>query len=147
MRQPQVADNYMQRCINKIGEKNKMQCKVVSPVTGEVIKTYSIRNFRDGGSEFSVKDNLLAGEEAKYQKMIEKAGKVSATVKKPVEKIIKEVEKKQAEKPVVEPIIEEKAEPKVVEKKPQKRNKPKAIIEEKVKKEPQAPDNFNFGFF
>ena len=130
-----------------------MHAKVVCPTCGEICKTGSIRNFRHCGLEYSVKENLLSGEEEKFKKLVEKrTGKPTKAVKpvkdeKPVEKIVEKVEAKQAEKPVVAPIIEEKPEPpeeKKVQKK--KKKKKKSEIEEKIVKE-DVVEVSNFGFF
>ena len=124
-----------------------MQCKVVCPVCGEVAKTYSINTFRHCGAQYSVEANLLAGEQAKYEKMVVKE-KGSATPEKPaVEKPVVEktvAKKPVAEKPATEAIIEEKP-PEVVKPKPRKPKK-KSEIEEKTKPEPEN-FNGNFGFF
>ena len=125
-----------------------MQCKVVCPKCGDVVKTYSINNFRHCGTQFDVESNLLAGEAEKYQKMMEKEGKKVPVVEKekPVEKIVEKLEEKKNDTPVVEPIIEEKPEP-VVEKKVVKKRKKKSVIVEKDKKEIPAEDVYSFGFF
>ena len=123
-----------------------MRCKVVCPVCGDVVSTYSINNFRHCGAQYDVKANLLAGEDAKYQKMVVKEGGAApekpTVVKPPVEKPVE----KPAEKPVEKPaaaIIEEKP-PEVVKPKPQKRIK-KAQIEEKAAV--VELEVTNFGFF
>ena len=117
-----------------------MQCKVVCPVCGDVVKTYSVNNFRHCGAQYDVKANLLAGEEAKYQKMVVKEGGTAPekpVVEKPVAK------KPAAEKPATEAIIEEKP-PEVVKPKPP-RTKKKSEIEEKAPV--VEPEITNFGFF
>jgi hypothetical protein len=100
-----------------------MQCKVVCPQCGDITKTYSIKNFRHCGAQYGVEANLLAGEEAKYAKMVKKYGKEVEPAKtpkvedkKPVEEIVKKVEEKRNDTPVVAPIIEEKPEPPIEKK-------------------------------
>ena len=46
--------------------------KVVSPITGDIKRTSSTSKFRSEGMEFSVKDNLVPGEEPKYEKAVSK---------------------------------------------------------------------------
>jgi hypothetical protein len=126
-----------------------MQCKVVCPKCGDLVKTYSINNFRHCGTQFDVKNNLLTGEEGKYQKMVEKEEGVKPKVEKPVEKIVEKVKEKEAEKPVVEPIIEEKKkvvkEPQVPESsRKRKKQKVRSEIEEKVKKEAVVEEGWGF---
>lgn len=129
-----------------------MKCKVVSPVTGEIVRTSSIREFRDSGQQFSVKENLLAGELPKYEKMVKKYAAEDETRKeeKPTgsqepsgraEKVLEKVVEKEKEKETTQPIIEEKPEPVVSKKKVVKKRKPK--IEEKK----EVVEEVNFGFF
>lgn len=128
-----------------------MRCKAVCPQCGEIVRTYSVNNFRHCGSQYSVKDNLLAGETEKFQKMVEKEGKPVEKVKpkvdekKPLEKIVEKVEEKKNETPNVAPIIVEKVvEPKVKT----GRKIKKSEIEEKPKpKELPTEDVYSFGFF
>ena len=137
-----------------------MQTKCVCPECGDVVKTYSINNFRHCGTQFDVESNLLAGEQAKYQKMVEKYGKEvskAPVVKeaKPVEKIVEKVEEKKNDTPIVEPIIEEKVvEPKVEpSRKRKKKKKPEIVEKVEMVKSGTEPSDFsdytgeNFGFF
>lgn len=139
-----------------------MKCKTVCPSCGEIYRTSSIGSFRHCGSQYSVKENLLAGETPKYEKMVAKyAAMDAAEGKVPKEKVVKpeaepseeqrKIEKKIQEKvnekpttPKVEPIIEEKppAEKKVVERpvSEKKSRKPR----EKPAPKPEIGENFGF---
>ena len=127
----------------------KMKCKCVCPKCGEIVRTSSIGGFRHCGSQYNVQASLLAGEQAKYDKMVIKyAGEdkkeEKAGVEKPVEKIVEKIEEKKPPENIVAPIIEEKPEPKPApaQNKPRKIRKP-AVTKEKLVVEETA----NFGFF